>query len=73
MSYKPMTKKDKEFFQSIGVIKGRAKSHSLIYIVEGRRETIVDKRDYGLCRYKENECKRMPQFQRGLLIIESNY
>lgn len=74
MAFLRMSKKDRAFFTSIGAIKGKPKSYSLVYKTGGKiRETILPETTYALCVYKDNEIKGYPQYQRGTLVINPNY
>ena len=69
---KKMSKEDKEFFQKAGFIKGPAKSHNLVYLLGNKTETILEGKDYALCNYKKEELEKLPQYQKGQLIIKPN-
>ena len=73
MAFHKMSKSDKKAFQEMGIIKGKAKSYSLIYSHGDNTETIMDQKTYALCKYKKNEIRHWVQYRDGNLNIIPNY
>ena len=73
MAYKKMSKSDKKAFQEMGVIKGKAKSYSLVYSHGDSTEIIMDKKTYVLCKWKKQNIRHWLQYRDGNLNIVPNY
>jgi len=84
--YDKMSEEDRKKFQELGFIKkphgapppveskDPPKSWSLLFSVGGTvMETVIDEKDYGLCRWKKKEIKDDPQYKGGSLDINPNY
>ena len=71
--YNKMSRADKKKFQQLGIIKGTAKSYTLVFTLGGKEEIIMPEKQYALCAWKQKQIEAQSEYQRGTFRIEGNF
>lgn len=76
MSWKDKpTREDVKRARKLGILKGPAKSWTLVFSFGGKDEPIagMSEKARGLCEWKKKQIKDEPQYRGGSLTIKPNY
>ena len=76
MSWKDKpTREDVKRARGLGILKGAAKSWTLVFSFGGKDEPITGfvEKAYALCNWKKKQLKCEPQYNGGTLNIKPNY